>query len=439
MNLKRFRYENGLDIIVPLKHGTRWLEEKTNPISIEEIYSTKDVEAITKETYWVYREPKKHMLSALRTEIRTGIEFNGDSKDTIIDKFKTDKGLHWSPTLYESIYKQWDKIGFNLIHLKDLSNLFIDIEYDSNEYDFHNFKKAKHTAEDIIELVGSMELNTLYMMCDSDELWLKRILNNEKGLTSYDLSIQKEKIIDNYLLIQKEKLNNIETINNVIMTGCVYMKKFLILPKCGSRFFDEHFGNRKILKPGSKLGSSNWIDVINKEEAGCITKLKKSKFIDEIEWIVLREPIEYMKTAVHTEFINFWNGGNVGGNKTEKDVLLKFIINTESNLHWNSNIFRELYLFTLQFKKPPTIIMLDNLNHFVENVLNETYSTGFTKTKYDFSDSTIYISKDDLWNIYIKHNYPKEWKMLSKLLEGDMFFWNKLIQLCPKYNIKNTI
>ena len=223
------------------------------------------------------------------------------------------------------------------------------------------------------------------------------------------------------------------------MTGYVYMKKFLILPKCGSRFFDEHFGNRKILKPGSKLGSSNWIDVINKEEAGCITKLKKSKFIDEIEWIVLREPIEYMKTAVHTEFINFWNGGNVGGNKTEKDVLLKFIINTESNLHWNSNIFRELYLFTLQFKKTPTIIMLDNLNHFVENVLNETYSTGFTKTKYDFSDSTIYISKDDLWNIYIKHNYPKEWKMLSKLLEGDMFFWNKLIQLCPKYNIKNTI
>ena len=209
MNLKRFRYENGLDIIVPLKHGTRWLEEKTNPISIEEIYSTKDVEAITKETYWVYREPKKHMLSALRTEIRTGIEFNGDSKDTIIDKFKTDKGLHWSPTLYESIYKQWDKIGFNLIHLKYLSNLFIDIEYDSNEYDFHNFKKAKHTTEDIIELVGSMELNTLYMMCDIDELWLKRILNNEKGLTSYDLSIQKEKIIDNYLLIQKEKLNNI--------------------------------------------------------------------------------------------------------------------------------------------------------------------------------------------------------------------------------------
>jgi hypothetical protein len=210
------------------------------------------------------------------------------------------------------------------------------------------------------------------------------------------------------------------------------MKKFLILPKCGSRFFEEHFGDRKILKPGSKLGSSDWIDVINKEFAGCITTLKYSKFIDEIKFIVLREPLEYMKSAIHTEFTNFWNNDDKRDNKTEEDVL-KFIINTKSHSHWHPNLFRELYLFTLQFKKPPTIIMLDDLNHFVKNTLKETYSNDFTKTKYDFHKSKIYMSKDDLWNIYIKHNYPKEWEMFSKLLEGDMFFWNKLIQLCPKY------
>ena len=196
MNLKRFKYENGLDIIAPLKHGTRWLEEKTNPISIEEIYSMKNIEGITKETYWIYREPKKHMVSALRTEIRVGIEFDGDDKDTIIDKFKTDMGLHWSPTLYESLYQYWNKIGFNLIHLKDLSNLFIGIEYLSNGYDMSDFEKAKHTTEDIIELVGSTELDKLYEICEKDELWLKRILNNERGLTSYNLLIEKQNTID---------------------------------------------------------------------------------------------------------------------------------------------------------------------------------------------------------------------------------------------------
>jgi hypothetical protein len=196
MNLKRFKYENGLDIIAPLKHGTRWLEEKTNPISIEEIFAINNVGKIEKETYWVYREPKKHLVSALRTEIRTGIEFDGDGKDKIINKFERDMGLHWSPTLYESLYQYWNEIEFNLIHLNDLSNLFTGIEYLSSGYDMSDFEKAKHTTEDIIELIGSTELGKLYKMCDKDELWLKRILNNEKGLTSYDLLIEKQNTID---------------------------------------------------------------------------------------------------------------------------------------------------------------------------------------------------------------------------------------------------
>jgi hypothetical protein len=213
MNLKRFRYENGLDIIVPLKHGTRWLEEKTNPISIEEIYSINNIKEITKETYWVYREPKKHMLSALRTEIRTGIEFDGDSKDIVIDKFKTDMALHWSPTLYESLYQHWNKIGFNLIHLNDLSKLFVGIEYLSNGYDMSTYVKAKHTTEDIMELVGLMELSELYKMCDKDELWLKRILNNERGLTTYELLMEKQNTIDKLeveILNLKMKLKHIK-------------------------------------------------------------------------------------------------------------------------------------------------------------------------------------------------------------------------------------
>jgi hypothetical protein len=214
MNLKRFKYENGLDIIAPLKHGTRWLEEKTNPISIEEIYSMKNIEGITKETYWVYREPKKHLVSALRTEIRVGIEFGGDSKDTIINKFKTDVGLHWSFTLYESLYHPyWNNIGFNLIHLNDLSKLFIGIEYLPSGYDMSDYITAKHTTEDIMELVGLMELSELYKMCDKDDLWLKRILNNERGLTTYDLLMEKQNTIDKLeveILNLKMELKNIK-------------------------------------------------------------------------------------------------------------------------------------------------------------------------------------------------------------------------------------
>jgi hypothetical protein len=196
------------------------------------------------------------------------------------------------------------------------------------------------------------------------------------------------------------------------MTINVFQGKYLVSPKCGSRFFEEHFGKREIID---------------------LFELRGSKFVDKIEFIILREPIEFMKSAIHTEFINFWNGSEKKGNITEMDVM-DFLSKQDSQSHWHCHIFIELFLFTLQFKKPPTIIMLNNLNNFIENKLHETYSTDFSKTKYDFHKSKIYMSKDDLWNIYIKYNYPKQQETFSKLLEGDEFFWNKLIELCPIYN-----
>jgi hypothetical protein len=211
----------------------------------------------------------------------------------------------------------------------------------------------------------------------------------------------------------------------------IFKGKYLVPPKCGSRFFNQHWGNRKGLKPNSTLGSSDWIDIINRESIP-LFELKDSKFVNEIEWMVLREPFEFMKSAIHTEFINFWNDNKKNGIVTEMDVL-DWISKWDSHSHWHPNIFRELYLFTLKFKKPPTIIMLSDLNHFVENVLNETYSSGFSKSEYDFSQYPIWVSKDDLWNNYLKSNYPNECEGLSNLLIADTFFWDKLIKLCPNY------
>jgi hypothetical protein len=200
------------------------------------------------------------------------------------------------------------------------------------------------------------------------------------------------------------------------MTINVFKGKYLVPPKCGSRFFEEHFGIREIID---------------------LFELKDSKFVDEIEFIVLREPIDYMKSAIHTEFINFWNGHEKKGNITETDVL-NYISKKDSPSHWHRHIFRELYLFVLKFKKLPAIIMLDNLNYFVKNELREIHLTKFSKIKYDFSESKIFMSKDDLWDIYIKYNYPNEFEIFTKLLEGDKFFCNKLIKLCPIYD-KNFI
>jgi hypothetical protein len=218
MTLTRFRYSNGLDIIAPLKHGTRWLEEKTNPLSFKtNLHIRGEIEGITKETYWVYREPRKHLVSALRTEIRTAIEFDKDDTDSIMDDFINGMGSHWHPELYKYVYSYWNNINFNLIHLNDLSNLFPGIEYDSTQYDMPYYFKAKHTTEDIIELIGSTKMNEFYTICDENELWLKRMLNNEKGLSTYDVFLHQEKIILNLNTEIQNQIKVISSLNDEVL------------------------------------------------------------------------------------------------------------------------------------------------------------------------------------------------------------------------------
>ena len=105
------------------------------------------------------------------------------------------------------------------------------------------------------------------------------------------------------------------------MTINIFKGIYLVPPKCGSRFFDEHWGNTR-----------EFIDLF---------ELKDSKFVDEIKFIVLRESIEYMKTALHTEFINFWNGSNKKGNITETD-LLDYISKEDITKEWLDE-FNKIY------------------------------------------------------------------------------------------------
>jgi len=183
MVLKRFTYENGLDIIAPLKCGTRWLEEKTNPIKIEELWlPTNQIQRITKDTYWVYRVGREHLESALKTEIMGSIEFNDGDIDKIISSFLNGKGTHWSPIIFNYMYNHWNRVEFKVIELTHLSNLFTGIPYDPSEYNFNNYDKISNDMSNILKMVDTDSLNKLYDMVENDKPYLTKILNKEHNL-----------------------------------------------------------------------------------------------------------------------------------------------------------------------------------------------------------------------------------------------------------------
>lgn len=180
MVYRRFQYEDGLDIIAPLKHGTRWLDEEANPnIIIEDPLSRIELKnyPITENTYWVYRDSKDHLLSALMTEIRGAIEFETDDTETIINKFLSGDTTHWSSSTYNKMYQYWNIYNFKPIHLSNISSLF-NVGFQKEKYEMQSYTKTPYDVNYIIELVGDKTLNQLIEMVSNDEIYLNMILTN---------------------------------------------------------------------------------------------------------------------------------------------------------------------------------------------------------------------------------------------------------------------
>lgn len=185
MKYLRYFYENGLDIITPVKHGTRWLEEKTNPIQILDgpLYEENLIKTpITEKTYWVYRNAREHLLSALKTEIRTSIEFGEDETERIVNLYLKNKGHHWSGDALFNLYTYWKEYNVIPIKLSELSSLFDpDLEFIRTEYEMRTYVKTDYDDNlFIINKVGKDRMEILYKMADDDSSWLEKIFNNDK-------------------------------------------------------------------------------------------------------------------------------------------------------------------------------------------------------------------------------------------------------------------
>ncbi len=216
------------------------------------------------------------------------------------------------------------------------------------------------------------------------------------------------------------------------MTINIYNKEIAGPPKCGSRFLSEIWGNKKILKPGSKLGSSDWIEINNREWVD-LFKMIDNPITSEVKWIVIREPNEFMESAIHTEFVGGWNRERETLN--EVDTLYRIIMK-ESQSHWHRELFKSLYLFGLSLPTPPTIVMLDDLTDFLKEEYSVESIRPYKKTKYDFSTEPIWLRKTEMI-YYLEKKYPKQWDMLQNLLKTDELFWYKMKNEFPIW--KSTI
>jgi hypothetical protein len=159
MNLKI--YDN--KIAAPVKHGTRFLDKIFSTYvdaHIETIYQLYTYYRKREPIWIVYRDPMEHLVSALHTEILNRKSSNLTIADVISNFVRKEGTTHWEKHVLKELYYVWNKRcneSFNIVELKKLSNLLIQLGYEVPEYDYEEFQfhhlKGWVSKEDIVSMV----------------------------------------------------------------------------------------------------------------------------------------------------------------------------------------------------------------------------------------------------------------------------------------------
>jgi hypothetical protein len=187
MGLKRYIYKSGLDIIAPLKCGTRWLEgfDVENRIRTFGLHPTDLPNHIHSGTTFIWRPVREHFISAIRTEL---VAFKKKDILGVISEIQSGECGHWYPHLYRDLYPLWEKTGFRFHKLRALSELTPsagELKWTSNMYKF-DLPTEWDSVEAALSSIPSKHLNRLNKLIGEEEKWLKSMLQSQYVVPSWE-------------------------------------------------------------------------------------------------------------------------------------------------------------------------------------------------------------------------------------------------------------
>lgn len=219
--LKRYIFESGLDVIAPLKCGTRWLESldidnRTHRIGFHLEELKKNVHS---GTTFIWRPVREHFVSALQTELATTEKELSD----IVDEMEAGLCDHWYPHLYSELYSIWSETPFRFHKLRALSELTpsaSDLEWSPTMYAF-SLPTKWDSVESVLNSLSPKHLIRLEKLIGDEDKWLKSMLKSQYSEKSWEeYSDLEDKALE-------EKIKRIEMENEVNrVTNSKWVKEF---------------------------------------------------------------------------------------------------------------------------------------------------------------------------------------------------------------------
>jgi len=206
-----------------------------------------------------------------------------------------------------------------------------------------------------------------------------------------------------------------------------YDKRIIAPAKMGSRYMDSIYGveqssgftNTIVLPKGTKLTSNSIPKRIK------VTEIKPFLDLDlnGVKWIIIRPPMELLKTALQTELILNWTRNP--DKNLEESIIDKFTYSDWECAHYQWNLYKQMFLKVVNNYPNIQFVELENLSLFCDSIF--TKHIEYDSTNYDFGDiQNFSITKDNCMD-YLKLAYPEHYAKLMKGVVIEEFFYNMLI------------
>jgi len=205
----------------------------------------------------------------------------------------------------------------------------------------------------------------------------------------------------------------------------VVNNEILVPLKCGSTYLEKIYPDNIV--------DINYCDLPN---------------LKGISTIIIREPIEHLQSALHTEIL-MWYAQNPSESLSVDTAtpIIKRFINVDSNLlptpHWDVNYYEHLYKFWKRSKGSIKIVHTSDLTQFIKEKYkidnpHDKFSYGIPAHRGEFKYA--YTTKQELAK-WIEKTLPELWDELVKEIPKANKFYNLIIngEVSELYELEERI
>jgi hypothetical protein len=177
----------------------------------------------------------------------------------------------------------------------------------------------------------------------------------------------------------------------------IYNNTVMVPVKCGSRYLDKIWESERI-----KFNHFEYLE------------------FPKVKYIVVRDPMSHLITALHTEILVFINETGESNNFNHK---LKDFVSPHGVTHWCVRFYEYFYYYKKKYGEDIQVVKLDNLTELLQNL---GYNIEYTPYDYQFKKYKIWWSKEELFEI-LKNTYPNEINWLIDKVKIQNVYYNKLL------------